>query len=89
LLAALISAAVLMSVADTPTAPAGASVAATATKPKNRDTELVCWQEKPTGSHFTKRVCTTRIERERMERQGQQAIGQHQRTGPRQGGFGG
>jgi hypothetical protein len=89
LLVALMSAAVLLAAAETPTPPAGADAPAAAAKPKNKDMELVCWQEKPTGSHFTKRVCTTRIERERMERQGQQAIGDHPRTGARQGGFGG
>lgn len=80
MLAMLFSAAVLIAAADT--SAGGGSAPADHAKPKNKDLELVCWQETPVGTHFSKRVCATRIERERMERQGQEAVGQHPRGGP-------
>ena len=80
--ATLISAAVLMAAANTAPAGGTAAPAGADAKPKNKDMELVCWRETPAGTHFSKRVCTTRIERERMERQGQEAVGQHPRAAP-------
>ena len=47
-----------------------AGVTATANaKPKG--TDIVCWEEVPAGTHFTKRVCSTRDEREIRTRQDQ------------------
>lgn len=54
-------------------------------KPQPRDTDRVCWQEKPTGSHITKTVCTTRGELEQRRRQDQAALSQQPRYVPPKG----
>ena len=54
-------------------------------KSQPRDTDRVCWQEKPTGSHITKTVCTTRGELELRRRQDQAALSQQPRYVPPKG----
>jgi hypothetical protein len=56
-------------------APAPAAAAAAPAKPKAP--ERVCWDEAPTGSHFTKRYCATREELERRAQQDKDALGQN------------
>jgi invasion protein IalB len=84
----LVMAAMMFAAADTP-ASAGAAAPAAATAPqpeKKKGSELVCWEEAPTGSHFTKRVCMTRQDLEARQQQDQDAVGQRGRNTP--GGFG-
>lgn len=52
-------------------------------KPQPRDTDRVCWQEKPTGTHITKTVCSTRGELEQRQRQDQAALSQQPRYAPK------
>ena len=61
----------LLAAADpTPATPAGPAAApAKAAKP-----EMVCHNEKPTGSHFVERVCVTREEAEKAQQAAQDSI---------------
>lgn len=75
-------AALTLAAADPSSAPAAPAtpVAAAPEKPKPKDTDTVCWTEQVTGSHYPRRVCSTRLELEQRQRQDQAAIGQHGRT---------
>jgi len=48
------------------------------TKPNG--TDVICWDEKPAGSHIVKRICATRAEVERMQEMSKQAIGERPRA---------
>lgn len=76
MLIALMSALLLAGVdaaspAPSPAPPAAAASPAPA-KPKGPD--LVCVEEKPTGSHFPKRICMTRDQADLAERQAKDAM---------------
>ena len=66
--------------ADGPAAAAAPAAPAKADKPKGID--KVCWEERPTGSHVTKRFCATRDEREKMEQDAQAAVTSRGRAQP-------
>jgi hypothetical protein len=63
-------------------APAAAP-AAVASKAKGSD--KVCWDEAPTGSHYTRRYCATRDELEQREKQDKDLLNQHTRTTGKRG----
>lgn len=82
----VLMAALVLAAADTTPAPAATPagsaatpVAAAPTKTKAKDTDVVCWTEQVTGSHYPRRVCSTRIELEQRQQQDQAAIAQHGR----------
>lgn len=77
------AAAVLAAPSDAvaPPAPAAAS-----SKPAPKGSDRVCWDEKPTGTHFPIRVCATRDELEQRQRRDQDAMSQKPRN-EAQGGF--
>jgi hypothetical protein len=77
--------ALLMAAADpapaagaAPPAPAPAAVAPPAAA-KAKQPKKVCWQEMPTGSHFSKQICATPEELEQMEHNAQDALSDHAR----------
>ena len=41
---------------------------------KPKGTDVVCWEETPAGTHFSKRVCSTRDDRELRTRQDQEML---------------
>ena len=90
----VLMAALVLAAADTTPAPpattggsATTPLAAAGAKAKKKDTDVVCWTEQVTGSHYPRRVCSTRAEIEQRQRQDQQTIAQHGR-GTSGGAFG-
>ncbi|WP_372786985.1 hypothetical protein [Phenylobacterium sp.] len=79
------AAALLLAAAD-PAPPAvtppsaSAPVAQAAAAPKAA--KKVCWQETPTGSHFSKQVCVTQDEYDRAQRAAQDSVAEHGRGLP-------
>jgi hypothetical protein len=67
-------------------APPPAAAAAPAQAKKRKDSDVVCWNEMPTGSHFAKRICATREELELNQRTSQDAM--HGRANSPKGSFG-
>jgi len=57
---------------------AAAGLYAKPTKPNG--TDVICWDEKPAGSHIVKRICATRGEVERMQEMSKQAISERPRA---------
>ncbi|HEX3699793.1 MAG TPA: hypothetical protein VHV27_03875 [Phenylobacterium sp.] len=87
---AVLMAAMTLAAADTPpSGGAAVSVAAPApaAKPKPKGSQMVCWEEQITGSHYPHRICETRDEVEARQRADQEAIAQHGRAST-SGGFG-
>jgi hypothetical protein len=70
---------------SSPPAPTVAAVSAVpATEPGKKapsPDDKVCWNENPTGSHLPRRVCATRAERDQMQREAEQAMEHHNRSG--------
>ena len=58
---------------------AAAGLDAKPTKPNG--TDLICWDEKPAGSHIVKRICATRAEVERMQQAARDALSERARPG--------
>ena len=87
----ILMAALLLAATDTPSTAAAVSAPATpapaAAPAKPKGSQMVCWEEEITGSHYPKRVCSTRDELEARQRQDQQAISQRPRA-PTTGAFG-
>jgi hypothetical protein len=84
---AILMSALLMAGADpAPTAaPAGAPPAVAQPLKKSKASDVTCWDERPTGSHVTKRMCATREELEKAQRDGEDAVtGAHRSS---KGGF--
>lgn len=57
---------------------AAAGLYAKPTKPNG--TDVICWNEKPAGSHIMKRFCGTRAEVERMQEMSKQALSERPRA---------
>jgi hypothetical protein len=73
-LAILLSTLALAAAADpTPASPGASGAAAEPTKSAKRP-ELVCHNEKPTGSHMVERVCVTREDADKEEQAAQAAM---------------
>lgn len=72
--------------ASAPTPPAAAAAPPAQAKAKRKDSDVVCWNETPTGSHFSKRICATREQLELNERSSQEAL--HGRANGPKGSFG-
>ena len=68
--------------ASAATPPASAAPAPAKPKPAKK----ICWQEKPTGSHFSKEICPTPDELEQMQHNAQDVVAAHVRPAP--GAFG-
>jgi hypothetical protein len=60
--------------------PANAPPAAAA--PKAKAPAMTCWDERPTGSHVTKRICATPEELEKAQRDAQEGLA-HRNHGAR------
>lgn len=87
MLAILVTAAIVAFADPTP-APAGGPAppaAAAAAPAKAKGSDKVCWDEAPTGSHYTKRYCATRDELAQREKQDKDLLNQHTRTAPKSG----
>jgi len=48
--------------------PAAAAPAAAASPDKTNGGEMVCWEERPTGSHVAQRICESRDHLEKAKR---------------------
>ena len=70
LLAAAVAAA---SPATSAPSPAPAKTA-TAAKPVEKPTDVVCWVEEATGSHYPQRYCSTRAQLQQRERVDRDAL---------------
>jgi len=57
---------------------AAAGLDAKPTKPNG--TDVICWDEKPAGSHIVKRICGTRAEVERMQDMSKQMVTERPRS---------
>ena len=57
---------------------AAAGLYAKPTKPNG--TDVICWDEKPAGSHIVKRVCGARAEVERMHEMSKQVLSERPRA---------
>jgi hypothetical protein len=66
---AFLLATLMMAAADPAPAPSAVAVEAPKAKP-----EMVCHNEKPTGSHFIERVCVTREEAEKAQQAAQDTM---------------
>jgi hypothetical protein len=44
--------------------------------------DVICWDEKPAGSHIVKRICATRGEIERLQEMSKQAVSDRPRPPP-------
>jgi predicted secreted protein len=81
-------AALALAAADpTPPAPTAAASPASAEKPAAKDTDVVCWTEAVTGSHYPRKVCSTRAQIEQQRRQDQAFVAARSRAQAK-GGFG-
>jgi len=77
----LILAAHLLAIADpAPATEGGPTVPAAAAQPAKPKSDKVCWDEAPTGSHYTRHYCASREELEQRERQDKDSLNQHTRT---------
>jgi hypothetical protein len=82
----LLAAMAVIAFADpTHAAEGGATPAAAAPAKSNAKPERVCWDEKPTGSHFPQHYCATREELERRAQQDKDALDNHARIQPQGG----
>ena len=84
---AMLMSALLMAGADPAPSAAPASVPLAVAQPlkKSKASDVTCWDERPTGSHVSKRICATREELEKAQRDGQDAVtGAHRSS---RGGF--
>lgn len=66
--AVLISTLLLAGADPAPSAATDAPATANATDKKPSASDVTCWDERPTGSHVTKRVCASREELEKAQR---------------------
>jgi hypothetical protein len=85
LLAAVVLAAAEPSAAPSPDAAAPVSAVTVKAKPEKKKSDRVCWDEKPTGSHFPTHVCVSREEFEARQRADQDAVASGRRVPPRGG----
>ena len=57
-----------------PAASPPAAKAAAPARPKAKAPAMTCWDERPTGSHVPQRICATREELDKAQRDGQDAV---------------
>ena len=59
--------------AATPAPPSAAAAVASQAAQKPKTTDVTCWEERPTGSHVSKRVCASREQIDKAQRDGEDA----------------
>ncbi|HEX3888102.1 MAG TPA: hypothetical protein VHW05_11450 [Phenylobacterium sp.] len=84
---AVVISVLLMAAADPAASPVAKPTTATAPPPgSNRhklttDAKMICWTEKPAGSHIPARICATREEYEKAQQDAHDALTAQRRTG--------
>ncbi len=79
--AAVMSALLLAGTDPAPSTPVSNSPNAASQDAKaSKAPELACWDEKPTGSHMIKRICATKEQLEKAQRDGQDAVSSDHRS---------
>jgi hypothetical protein len=70
----ILLASVVAAASPATSAPASAPAKTSAAKPAEKPTDVICWVEEATGSHYPQRYCSTRGQLEQRERVDKEAL---------------